>query len=255
MGTKRGYRLVPMSGARLAMAAGQEVVRRRHLMYAIVEADLTAPLAEFDRFAEREGLRPSVAGFVATCLARALAEHPELNALRRGRKLVVLDEIIVVVLIERQVGGQPAVSYLPIHDADTKSLAQVTREIREEQVANRVPVPGQRLLERVPVLAPLVFRAAGRSIRWALRYGVAGVNNVGFAGGVTGWGVSPGAGTIAVTVGGITSRPGPPQRRIAHLTLTFDHDVVDGAPAARFTTRLVGLLKSGEALTQYGDGS
>jgi hypothetical protein len=32
------------------------------------------------------------------------------------------------------------------------------------------------------------------------------------------------------------------------LTVLFDHDIVDGAPAARFTRRLVELIESGYGL-------
>ena len=32
------------------------------------------------------------------------------------------------------------------------------------------------------------------------------------------------------------------------LTVVFDHDVIDGAPAARFTRRLVELIESGYGL-------
>ena len=35
-------------------------------------------------------------------------------------------------------------------------------------------------------------------------------------------------------------------REILHLTVMFDHDVIDGAPAARFTRRLVELFESGD---------
>jgi pyruvate/2-oxoglutarate dehydrogenase complex dihydrolipoamide acyltransferase (E2) component len=39
-------------------------------------------------------------------------------------------------------------------------------------------------------------------------------------------------------------------RQILNLTLTFDHDVIDGAPAARFTRRLVELIESGYGLDE-----
>ncbi|NTU81392.1 MAG: 2-oxo acid dehydrogenase subunit E2 [Chloroflexales bacterium] len=32
------------------------------------------------------------------------------------------------------------------------------------------------------------------------------------------------------------------------MTVVFDHDVIDGAPAARFTRRLVELIESGYGL-------
>ena len=38
-----------------------------------------------------------------------------------------------------------------------------------------------------------------------------------------------------------------PRERLS-LTLVFDHDVIDGAPAARFARRLVELIESGYGL-------
>ena len=37
-------------------------------------------------------------------------------------------------------------------------------------------------------------------------------------------------------------------REILNLTVVFDHDVIDGAPAARFVRRLVELIESGSGL-------
>jgi pyruvate/2-oxoglutarate dehydrogenase complex dihydrolipoamide acyltransferase (E2) component len=37
-------------------------------------------------------------------------------------------------------------------------------------------------------------------------------------------------------------------REILNLTVMFDHDVIDGAPATRFTQRLVELIESGYGL-------
>ena len=34
-------------------------------------------------------------------------------------------------------------------------------------------------------------------------------------------------------------------REILDLTIIFDHDVIDGAPAARFTRKVVELIESG----------
>ena len=43
-------------------------------------------------------------------------------------------------------------------------------------------------------------------------------------------------------------------REILNLTVTFDHDIVDGAPATRFVKRLVELIESGYGLVDI-DGS
>jgi len=37
-------------------------------------------------------------------------------------------------------------------------------------------------------------------------------------------------------------------REYLHVTLSFDHDIVDGAPAARFAARLRGLVEGAHGL-------
>ena len=56
-----------------------------------------------------------------------------------------------------------------------------------------------------------------------------------------------------MTVGGIAEKPGVVNGTIAireylSLTISFDHDIIDGTPAARFTERLKELIESGYGL-------
>ena len=56
-----------------------------------------------------------------------------------------------------------------------------------------------------------------------------------------------------MTVGGIGQKPGVVDGHIAirdylSLTISFDHDMIDGAPAARFTQQLKDLIESGYGL-------
>jgi pyruvate/2-oxoglutarate dehydrogenase complex dihydrolipoamide acyltransferase (E2) component len=60
---------------------------------------------------------------------------------------------------------------------------------------------------------------------------------------------------MGLTVGGIVQKPGVHEGRVAvrdylQLTVSFDHDIVDGAPAARFTKRLVELLETASVLEE-----
>ena len=56
-----------------------------------------------------------------------------------------------------------------------------------------------------------------------------------------------------ITVGGIGEKPGVVDRQIAmrdylSVTISFDHTIIDGAPAARFAQRLKELIESGYGL-------
>ena len=55
---------------------------------------------------------------------------------------------------------------------------------------------------------------------------------------------------VSVAVGGISEKPGfvgekVERREYLSLTVTLDHDVLDGAPATRFVSRFVELLEAG----------
>ncbi len=59
--------------------------------------------------------------------------------------------------------------------------------------------------------------------------------------------------TLDLTLGGIAEKPGVVDGQIAIreylcITLNFDHDLIDGAPAARFVQRLKELIERGFGL-------
>jgi pyruvate/2-oxoglutarate dehydrogenase complex dihydrolipoamide acyltransferase (E2) component len=68
-----------------------------------------------------------------------------------------------------------------------------------------------------------------------------------------GWGLALNSHTLAVTLGGIAEKPAVVDgqivpRDLLSVTLSFDHDLVDGAPAARFARRFSELIEIGYGL-------
>jgi pyruvate/2-oxoglutarate dehydrogenase complex dihydrolipoamide acyltransferase (E2) component len=98
------------------------------------------------------------------------------------------------------------------------------------------------------------IRMASRSVSMVGRYGAISVTAVGMFGKDALFFV-PLGGAVLVTVGSIVERvriaDGKPEAR-EHLCLTvsFDHAIVDGAPAARFAKRLSEIMSSGEMLRE-----
>lgn len=258
VGADRRYRVVPMSRDRQIMAAGLEVSRKRHLMYGLVEIDVSVPRRLLREHRERTGERLSFTAYVVACLARAVSEFPQLNAVGSRRKLYVLDDVNVVVLVERRPGGgEPVVEYASIRNADRKSFREIHDEIRAVQARGDEPagaVTGLRWLRHVPmVLVRAGIRRAARSPRFAQRWGAVGVSNAGMGARRAGWGLAPGAGTVAVVLGGLVARPvlvdgAWVEHEHLCVSMALDHDIVDGAPAARFTDRFVSLLTDGSLL-------
>mgnify|MGYP001555492063 FL=1 len=70
-----------------------------------------------------------------------------------------------------------------------------------------------------------------------------------------GWGIPYPAFTLTVTLGGIAEKPVVVDgkikiREMLSVTVSFYHDIVDGAPAARFTSQLISLIESGYGLVE-----
>jgi pyruvate/2-oxoglutarate dehydrogenase complex dihydrolipoamide acyltransferase (E2) component len=70
-----------------------------------------------------------------------------------------------------------------------------------------------------------------------------------------GWGIPINDHTLDLTLGGIAEKPGVVDGHIAireylSITLSFNHDLIDGAPAARFTERFIDLVESGYGLSE-----
>jgi pyruvate/2-oxoglutarate dehydrogenase complex dihydrolipoamide acyltransferase (E2) component len=76
-----------------------------------------------------------------------------------------------------------------------------------------------------------------------------------FGKGHSGWGITITPHSLGLVVGSIGWKPAVVEgriepREILNLTVLFDHDVVDGAPATRFVRRLVELIESGYGLDE-----
>ena len=77
---------------------------------------------------------------------------------------------------------------------------------------------------------------------------------VGLPGRGRAWGLPNGTNyPVSLVVGGL--RLGDDGHETVALTLTFDHDTVNGAPAARFVRRFARLVESGELIESDADAS
>jgi pyruvate/2-oxoglutarate dehydrogenase complex dihydrolipoamide acyltransferase (E2) component len=79
---------------------------------------------------------------------------------------------------------------------------------------------------------------------------------IGMLGPGGGWGIPIAPPTLMITVGGIATKPrylnGQLEpRSLLELTISVDHDIVDGAPAARFARRLAELVEAAEGLDTF----
>lgn len=253
----------PIHPFRQLVIDGLGLAARKHGVHGLVEVDVTTARERIRHLGQQYGEAPSMTGYVAYCCARAVDEDKHLHAYRDWRnRLRLFNDVDISLPVERTQHGQPVVLQTVIRSANRKSVWQIHREIRDLQGSELAETPWGRWL-RWYVLVPrplrsLFFRIAQRSPTLLKRFnGTVLVTSVGMFGTVAGWGIPLAGHTLCVTIGGIERKPTLVdgqlgEREYLRLTLSFDHDIVDGGPAARFTQRFATLLQEATGLTDPG---
>jgi len=256
------YELLPFPRGREVVVDAGYLGTGRHIIYALAEVDVTLARELLRKYAASQGTPLSFTAFIVASLSKAVESYPEVQAYRdwRGR-LVIFHDVDVVTMIEPESGGV-AIPHV-VRGANRKTVSEITGEIRHIKASPEQSQQGGGLV----ALAPRVPRFARMFFFWALKKnppwfkqisGTVLVTSVGMFARGSFWGITflP-THTLGLTVGGISQKPGVQEgeiniREYLSLTLAFDHDVVDGAPAARFGRTLMELIESASVLLEGG---
>ena len=261
------YQVVDLSPGRRVWLNTLDMSWSPHCIYGLLEVDVTVARQFIADNKARTGEALSFTGYLACCLARAVDEDKTVQAYLKGRKqLIMFDDVNVGMMIEGMSGDKRALMGHVIRSANRKTFREIHDEIRSIQSApapaNRgmpnwyrtallLPWPLSRLIKAM--LTTIMRRDPTIPVAMA---GTVGITSVGmFGGDHGGWGLSPTGNSLGLVVGGIAWKPAVVEgriepREILNLTVLFNHNVIDGAPATRFTRRLVEVIESGDGLIE-----
>jgi pyruvate/2-oxoglutarate dehydrogenase complex dihydrolipoamide acyltransferase (E2) component len=261
------YHIVELTPGRRILINMLDLPGPKHSMYGLLEVDVTLARQFIAEHKRRSGESLSFTGFLVLCLARAVDENKEVQAYLKGRKqLILFDNVDVGIMVEHKGGDKRALMGHVIRGANLKTYRQIHDEIRSVQSAPLPPNRGLPTWLRTAMLLPWPLSALFKAfIRMAGRRdptivtsmgGTVSITAVGMFGeGHSGWGIYPATEVLGLVVGSIALKPAVVEGRIEprellNLTVIFDHNVINGAPAARFVHRLVDLIESGYGLVE-----
>jgi pyruvate/2-oxoglutarate dehydrogenase complex dihydrolipoamide acyltransferase (E2) component len=254
--TREPARILPFPIARLPLLDYVRAASGKHLVHGLVEVDVTRARRLIREYRSRthEGL--SLTAFLAACVGRAVARHPFVHAHRSwSGRLVVFDDVDIGLPVERTVDGEPAVTLHVIRAAHRKAPGEIHREIRAAKAAPPIPRRFYRLYAVLPgILRYGFWRLVLRRPALQKRIlGTVGLTALGMYAAGGAWGLPLSGRSLQIIMGGISRRLVPTDGRLEpreylSLTISVDHDVVDGAPAARFADTLRSLIERGDGL-------
>jgi len=255
---QNSYTAVPYPRIRLLMVDGGRMGLLKHTVHGLAEFDITQAREAIRQKKARTGEALSFSAFFLTCLGKAIDQDKQMHAYRNWRnQLIIFDEVDVNMLFEVEVDGKKTIRPHIIRGVNKKSIREIHEEIRTFQSQHQSSREST-FIDRF-VLLPGFIR---RLFLWALfknprlikeYYGTVLVSSVGMFGMGNGWGIPVPNHSLQLTLGGIGEKPGVVDHRVEvrkymSVTVSFDHDVIDGAPAARFIQRLKKLIENGHGL-------
>lgn len=254
----REYEVVPFPVMRQLIVDSGRVAHSKHNIRCLLEIDVTKAHQFIRENKEKTGESLSFTAFVIACLGQAVEANKFVHAYRNRRnQLVIFNDVDVLTYIEIEMEGSKFPLAYIVRAVNRKTWREIHDEIRSIQAnPEQSPNARRKQLVRWFLLLPgfvrdIFYRAVNRNPHaWKKYVGTVYLTAVGMFGKGNGWGIGFSAHTLGITLGGISQQPVVIEGRIEireclNLTADFDHDLIDGAPAARFIEQFRNLIEAG----------
>lgn len=243
---KKRVRIEPLRFQRKAVRASASVTKNKNAIHFMTEVDVTEVLKRLEEL-KREGRRISMTTYLAKTFASTVEKHRWMNSFIARGKQVFLDDIAVSILVERELEGASVPEPMVVQDVDKKTPWEIADEIRAAKEKSRQgktmgDLNNAWYLRFIPGwLLKTFVRIADKSIRMGMKYGKLAITSMGMFATRPIWIIPHGSATILLSVGTTSEKQGINK---LHLTVSFDHDIVDGGPAVRFIEDLCNEIES-----------
>ena len=254
------YQIIPFPKIRRLMVDGGRMARQKHVIHGLVEMDVTCVRQSIREYKSKTGETLSFTAFFMNCLGRAIDMNKHMQAYRTwGDKLVLFDDVDVNTMFEVEVDGRKIIRPHIIRSVNRKTFQDIHEEIRAFQAKHEggreanfigwfVLLPGfiRRLFLGFLFKSPKMLKEMN---------GTVSLTAVGMFGSGAGWAIPVTNHTLQITLGGIAEKPRLVNGQIENreylcVTVSLYHDIIDGAPGARFIQRLKELIESGYGLVK-----
>ncbi len=240
---------------------------KKHYVKGLVEFDVTNGRKLLKEYKSKKGVSLSFTGWMLKCIGQAASEHKNVHLLKKGKKkLYRFDDVDISITVEKTIKGEKVPLPVIIRKTNEKTVEEITREIRDAQAEAvdediLLGVKKEEKFKRIFTSLPKFIRNItywrfGRNPLLLKDFaGTISLTSVGMFGDLAGWAIPIGVQPLMFSLGAITKKPSVIEdkieiREILYTTILFDHDIIDGAPAARFSAKLKVLIEEGFGLEQ-----
>jgi pyruvate/2-oxoglutarate dehydrogenase complex dihydrolipoamide acyltransferase (E2) component len=254
---KDGYQIVDFPRVREIVVDVMIPAENKHMIHGLFEADVT-DVRKYLKGKKSEGAAvPSLTAFIIKCVADAAMTNKRIAALRfASRKLAIFDDMHISCNVEKEIDGQSQPMATIIRQANRKNVDEIHDEIHSyAEEGYKKQISTLRNFAKLPRFFRAIFFSSmlsnpNKIAKEGFNIIVTSVGMFGAGGGHI---IPFQHCSLCISVGGITRKPGfahdhVEPREYLSITATFDHDITDGAPAARFAQVLKEHIERGHGL-------
>ena len=258
--TKYSIRKFPHT--RIATIDICEIGKRKHHVTALIELDVSRSREKIKGYNKENSNNISFTAWLINVISCTIKQYETASSYLKGKsRLIIFDDINVSMVVEKDLNGQKVPIPLIIEKANEKSIESITMQIsnaRNERLTDKNIVLQQETnpLEKIYYVLPgfirrYVWRYMLKHPHLAFkRMGNVAFTTIGMMGKVNGWFIPMSVHPICFGISSIIKKPVVIEnkieiREILNMTILLDHDVIDGAPMARFISDLSKNIENG----------
>ncbi|MFX1560620.1 MAG: 2-oxo acid dehydrogenase subunit E2, partial [Promethearchaeota archaeon] len=102
---------------------------RSHYISGLIEVDVTKGRQIIKEYEESSGKELSFTAWITKCIAQAVSEHRNVHAIRKGKRLIIFNDVDVSVMVERQIDGETGAQTYIVRKANEKTVNEIQEEI------------------------------------------------------------------------------------------------------------------------------
>lgn len=247
--------------SRIATIDISKIGKKKHHIAALLEIDVSASRMKFKKYKQYNN-KVSFSAWLIKVICHTISNNKRVAAyLGSKRKTITFNDINVSYLIEKEINGHKVPIPLVIEKAGEKSIEDITSQISASKkelltendiVLQRKSTQFEQLYYLFPGFIRLFFwkLLLCRPTRVFKNMGNVAITSLGMMGKINGWFIPISIHPICFGIGSIIKMPVVIDDKIEigevlNMTILLDHDVVDGAPMARFIKELSKNIENG----------
>ncbi len=256
------YRIQKFPSTRIATIDVCETGKQKHHVTALIELDVSTSREKIRLYNRGNSNKISFTAWLISVISFTVKKYDTASSFLKGNsKLVIFNDINISIAVEKNLNGEKIPIPLVIEKANERSIESITKQIadaKNEKLTEEDIVLNKKTsrLEKIYYVLPGFIRRQvwkyilGHPHLAFNKMGNVAFTSVGMMGKVNGWFIPISVHPLCFGISSVIKKPVVIEnkieiREILKMSVLLDHDVIDGAPMARFISDLSKNIENG----------